>query len=416
MGIKQSTEARQMHGQESPLVTDLFEKCRGFTRAREAQAAGLYPYFIPISGSEGTEVTINGARKIMLGSNNYLGLTHDPRVLEAAEAAARQYGSGCTGSRFLNGTLDLHEKLEAELADFVKKEAALVFSTGFQTNLGAIATLAGRGDAVIIDKLDHACIVDGAILSQGTVYRFNHNDIGHFERVMEKVEREVPHGGKMVIVDGVFSMEGDVADLPNIIPVVRRHGARILVDEAHSVGVMGKTGAGVHEHFGLTEECDLLMGTFSKSFASIGGFIAGDESVMHYLKHHARTLIFSASMPPYAVATVRQCLRIIQSEPERRQQLWRNKDRLQKGLESLGFNTGGTTTPIIPIIVGDLHGTFVFWKELFDAGIFTNPVIPPAVPEKTSRIRTSLMATHTDELIDEALGIFQKVGKRLGLI
>lgn len=399
---------------EPPL--DLFEKCRGFTRAKEAQAAGLYPYFIAISGSEGTEVSIDGSRKIMLGSNNYLGLTHDPRVIQAAETAARLYGSGCTGSRFLNGTLDLHEKLEAELADYMGKEAALVFSTGFQTNLGVIATLVGRQDAVIIDKLDHACIVDGAILSQGHVYRYNHNDVGHLERVFEKIEREVPNGGRLLVVDGVFSMEGDLADLPAIVPLVRRFGARLLVDEAHSVGVMGATGAGVHEHFEMTDDCDLVMGTFSKSFASIGGFVAGDDSVMHYLKHHARTLIFSASMPPYAVATVRECLRIMRTEPERRDALWRNKERFQSGLQALGFDTGSTTTPIVPIIVGGMNETFIFWRALYDAGIFTNPVIPPAVPERTSRIRTSLMATHTDALIDEALGIFAKVGKQVGLI
>ncbi|MCC7140494.1 MAG: aminotransferase class I/II-fold pyridoxal phosphate-dependent enzyme [Candidatus Eisenbacteria bacterium] len=395
---------------------DLFDKCRGFTRAKEAQAAGLYPYFIPISGSEGTEVRIEGERKIMLGSNNYLGLTHDPRVLDAAEGAARTYGSGCTGSRFLNGTLDLHEKLERELAEYVGKEAALVFSTGFQTNLGIIATLAGRDDAVILDKLDHACIIDGAILSQANVYRFNHNDVAHLEKVMQRVERELPRAGKLVVVDGIFSMEGDIADLPRIIPVVRKYGARILVDEAHSVGVMGPGGSGVHEHFGLSDDCDLLMGTFSKSFASIGGFAASTENTIHYLKHHARSLIFSASMPPYAVATVREALRIARAEPERRDRLWANQRRLKDGLEALGFNLGTTTTPVVPVIVGETQKTFVFWKTLFEMGVFTNPVIPPAVPEHTSRIRTSLMATHTGELIDEALEIFQRAGKKVGLI
>ncbi len=395
---------------------DLFEKCRTFTRAKEAQAAGLYPYFIPISGSEGTEVHVDGKRKIMLGSNNYLGLTHDPRVLDAAEKAARTYGTGCTGSRFLNGTLDLHEKLEHELAQYVGKESALVFSTGFQTNLGIIATLVQRDDAVILDKLDHACIIDGAVLSQGHVYRYNHNDVAHLEKVMQRVERDHPDAGKLVVVDGIFSMEGDIADLPNIIPVVKKYGARILVDEAHSVGVMGPRGTGVAEHFGMTEECDLLMGTFSKSFASIGGFAAGTENTIHYLKHHARTLIFSASMPPYAVATVREALKIAQAEPERRDHLWRNQRQLKEGLESLGFNLGTTTTPVVPVIVGELERTFIFWKTLFEMGVFTNPVIPPAVPERTSRIRTSLMATHTPALIEEALEIFKKAGKHVGLI
>jgi 8-amino-7-oxononanoate synthase len=401
---------------DRPGFVDLFDRCRRYTRAKEAQAAGLYPYFIPISGSEGTEVVIDGHRKIMLGSNNYLGLTHDPRVMAKAEEAARLYGSGCTGSRFLNGTLDLHEKLEAELAEYVGKEAALVFSTGFQTNLGVIATLAQRGDAIIIDKLDHASIIDGAKLSAGTVYRFNHGDMAALERMLERAHRDLPNGGKIVVVDGIFSMEGDIADLPEIIPICRRYGARLLVDEAHSVGVMGPTGAGVHEHFGVTDECDVLVGTFSKSFASIGGFAAGDEPVMHYIKHHARSLIFSASMPPYAVATVRECLRIMKTEPELRERLWHNKQRLQEGLDSLGFDTGTTTTPIIPIMVGPLVQTFRFWRALLDNGVFTNPVIPPAVPEGTSRIRISLMASHTDALIDEALEKIKKAGEQVGLI
>jgi len=401
---------------DRPGFVDLFDRCRRYTRAKEAQAAGLYPYFIPISGSEGTEVIIDGDRKIMLGSNNYLGLTHDPRVLAKAEEAARLYGSGCTGSRFLNGTLDLHEKLEAELAEYVGKEAALVFSTGFQTNLGVIATLAQRGDAIIIDKLDHASIIDGAKLSAGTVYRFNHGDLAGLERMLERAHRDLPNGGKIVVVDGIFSMEGDIADLPEIIPICRRYGARLLVDEAHSVGVMGPTGAGVHEHFGVTDECDVLVGTFSKSFASIGGFAAGDEPVMHYIKHHARPLIFSASMPPYAVATVRECLRIMKTEPELREKLWHNKQRLQEGLDALGFDTGTTTTPIIPIMVGPLVQTFQFWRALLDNGVFTNPVIPPAVPEGTSRIRISLMASHTDALIDEALEKIKKAGQQAGLI
>ncbi|MEZ4647434.1 MAG: aminotransferase class I/II-fold pyridoxal phosphate-dependent enzyme [Candidatus Eisenbacteria bacterium] len=400
----------------SSTAHDLFDKCRGFTRAREAKEAGLYPYFIPISGSEGSEVVIDGERKIMLGSNNYLGLTHDPRVMEAAATAAAKYGTGCTGSRFLNGTLDLHLELEAELAEFLGKEAALVFSTGFQTNLGAIATLGQRNDAIITDKLDHASIIDGARLSSATRYRYNHADVHHLDQVLEKAGHECPDGGKLVIVDGIFSMEGDVADLPAIVPVCRKHNARLMVDEAHSVGVMGDTGAGVHEYFHLTKDCDVIVGTFSKSFASIGGFVAGDEQVIHYIQHHARSLIFSASMAPYSVATVRECLRIIRTEPELRARLWRNKERLHEGLKSLGFDLGTTTTPIIPVIVGGLEDTFRFWRALLDIGVFTNPVIPPAVPEGTCRIRTSLMASHTDELIDEALGKFEKAGKLVGLI
>lgn len=406
----------QTAGPETSTPVDLFDKCRKFTRAREAQAAGLYPYFVAIEDSEGTEVKVDGKRKIMLGSNNYLGLTHDPRVMEAAEQAARRYGTGCTGSRFLNGTLDLHEKLEVELAEFLGKPSALVFSTGFQTNLGIISAVVGRDDVVVIDKLDHACIVDGAILSQGRIYRFNHNDMNHLEVVLQRARRQHPEAGILLVVDGIFSMEGDVADLPRIVPLARKYGARLLVDEAHSMGVSGPTGAGVAEQFGLTGETDLLMGTFSKSFASIGGVAAGDDDSIHYIKHMARTMIFSASMPPYAVATVRACLRVLRAEPERRERLWRNARRLKQGLESMGFDTGRSTTPIIPIVVGNTERTFIFWRVLFDAGVFTNPVIAPAVPENAARIRTSLMATHTDALIDEALELIGAAGRSMGLI
>ena len=397
-----------------PLGMDLFQKCYEFTRADEAKAAGLYPFFIPIEGSEGTVVTIAGEKKIMLGSNNYLGLTHDPRVLARAEEVARRYGTGCTGSRFLNGTLDLHEKLEHDLARLVHKEAALVFSTGFQVNLGVISTLVAKGDTVIIDKLDHASIVDGCRLALGDTLRFRHNDIADLERILHRASRHP--GGKLVVVDGIFSMEGDLSDLPRIVPLAKRYGARLMVDEAHSVGVMGPSGAGTAEHFGLQDDVDILMATFSKSFASIGGFVAGDDKVIQYVKHHARSLIFSASMPPYAVATVQACLDILRSEPERRAQLWRNAEFLKQGIQSLGFNTGPCESPVIPIIVGDITGTFIFWKELLKDGVFTNPVIAPAVPENSSRIRTSVMASHTEDLLSQALDIFKRAGKRVGLI
>jgi 8-amino-7-oxononanoate synthase len=408
--------ASRLSAADAPRYADLFARCGRYTHAKETQAAGVYPYFLPISGSEGTEVVIDGERKIMLGSNNYLGLTHDPRVLEAAERAARRYGSGCTGSRLLNGTLDLHEQLEAELAAFVGKPAAIVFSTGYQSNVGIIAALAHRGDAVILDKLDHASIVDGAKLSGAHVYRFRHADIAALERMLARAHRDVPSGGAMVVVDGVFSMEGDLADLPAIVAVCQRAGARLVVDEAHSVGVLGRTGAGVHEHFGVTDQCDILIGTFSKSLASIGGFAAGDETVLHYVRHHARALIFSASIPPYAAATVRECLRIIRTEPDLRQRLWRNRQRLMDGLRALGFDTGTSATPIVPIVVGESARTFFFWRALFDHGVFTNPVIPPAVPEGGSRIRTSVMASHTDALIDEALERIEKAGRQVGVI
>jgi len=391
----------------------LFDKCRNFTRAREIQAAGLYPYFKPISRSEDTVVVIEGKERIMMGSNNYLGLTHHPEVLTAARAALERFGSGCTGSRFLNGTLDLHEQLEAELADFLGKEACLVFSTGYQANLGVISGLVGRGDVVFLDKLDHASIVDGAKMSHGETVRFNHGDLAGLERKMQRV----PEGtGTMVIVDGVYSMEGDVADVPNLLKVTQRLGAALALDDAHSIGVLGPKGDGTAAHFGLTDEVDLIVGTFSKSLASIGGFAAGTENVIHYLKHHSRPLIFTAALPPANTAGVLAALHVMQREPERRDQLWTNTRRLQQGLRSLGFDIGPTETPIVPVLIGPLEKTFLFWRRLFDAGVFTNPVVPPAVPPSLCRLRTSLMATHTADQIDRALDTFATLGKELGVI
>jgi 8-amino-7-oxononanoate synthase len=394
--------------------TDIFQKCYDFTRVDEIKAAGLYPYFIPIEGSEGTVVTIAGERKIMLGSNNYLGLTHDPRVLARAEQVGRQYGTGCTGSRFLNGTLDLHEKLELDLARLVRKEAALVFSTGFFVNMGVISTLVARGDYVIIDKHDHASIVDGCRLALGETLRFRHNDMADLERVLKKSCHK--SCGKLVVVDGIFSMEGDLSRLPEIVPLAKRYGARMMVDEAHSLGVMGATGAGTAEHFGLTDQIDLIMATFSKSFASIGGFVAAEAKVISYIKHNARSLMFSAALPPYAVATVQACLDILKTEPERRERLWRNAEFMKNGIQSLGFNTGPCESPVIPVIVGPIEGTFIFWKELLKGGVFTNPVIPPAVPENACLIRTSVMASHTEDQLSRALEVFKQAGKKVGLI
>ena len=391
----------------------LFEKCYRYTTAREVQATGFYPYFRAIEESHDTEVVVDGHRKVMVGSNNYLGLTHHPKVLAAAEQALRRYGSGCTGSRFLNGTLDLHEQLENELAAYLKKEAALVFSTGFQTNLGVIGALVGRNDHIFSDKLNHASIIDASRLSFGTVHRYGHNDMEALERQLKKVG-DAP--GKLIITDGIFSMEGDIADLPAITSLAEVHGAKVMVDDAHAFGVLGSTGAGTAEHFGLEDDVDLIVTTFSKSLASIGGVVAGPEPVIHYLKHHARPLIFSASMPPSAVATVLAALRVLRDEPERLEALWRNTRRMQEGLRELGYDIGGSETPVVPVVIGELDRMLVFWKELFDAGVFTNPVTPPAVPEDSCRLRISLMATHTDEHVDRVLEAFAAVGRQMEVI
>ncbi len=390
----------------------LFEKCRNFTRAREVQAMGLYPYFTPIQESEDTVVKIDGKSKVMMGSNNYLGLTHHPKVLEAAEAALHKYGSGCTGSRFLNGTLDLHEQLEANLAEFLGKESCLVFSTGYQANLGLVSGLVGRGETVFLDKLDHASIVDGAKLSFGEVVRFNHGDLAHLERKLASENAR----GAMVIVDGVFSMEGDIADLPKLAPLIQKYGAALAVDDAHSIGVLGPTGAGTADHFGITSEIDLIVGTFSKSLASIGGYVAGDEYVIHYLKHHARPLIFTAALPASNTAGVLAALEILRSEPERRASLWENTKHLASGLRDMGYEIGLTETPIVPVLIGPLEKTFIFWRKLFDAGVFTNPVVPPAVPPSQCRLRASVMATHTADQIDFALDAFRVIGRDLGVL
>jgi len=382
---------------------NLLEKSVRFTRAREAQAAGYYPFFIPIEASSGAEVMVRGEPKIMMGSNNYLGLTHHPHVLAAATAALTRYGSGCTGSRFLSGTLDLHEELEEKLARFLGKEAALVFSTGYQTNLGTVATLIGRGDYIFMDKLNHASLVDSARLAYGKVCRYPHNDVKALERQLAQAP---PTAGKLIVTDGVFSMEGDIAKLPDIVTLAETYDADVLVDDAHALGVLGECGGGTAQHFGLEEKTSLIVATFSKSLAAIGGVVAGPEPVIHFLKHHARPLIFSASMPPTAIATVLAALEVIEQEPELRERLWRNTRRMQEGLKSLGYNIGDSETPIIPVMIGDLSVLAVQWRALFNAGVFTNPVIPPAVPINSCRLRISMMATHTDEQIDFVLDLF----------
>ena len=393
---------------------DLFEKCHNFTIAREAIAAGYYPYFTVLDdNSEGTEVVIGGRKVIMIGSNNYLGLTTDIRVRQAAVDATRKYGTSCTGSRFLNGTLELHVEAERRLAKFVGKEAALVFSTGMQTNLGTISALVDKGDVVIIDKEDHASIVDGCRLALGQMKRYIHNDMASLDKVLRSCPASA---GKLVVVDGIFSMGGDIAPLPDIVKLCKKYDARLMVDDAHSLGVLGDHGRGTADHFGVTDQVDLIMGTFSKSFASLGGFIAGDDVVMHYIQHHARSFIFSASMPAANVAAVLAALDIMEHEPERIERLWHITEKMRTGFKALGFDIGNSQTPVIPIMIGDDMKTIFTWKALFEAGVYTNTVIPPAVPPNQSLLRTSYMATHTDEQLDRVLAVFEKVGKEMGLI
>ena len=393
-------------------MTDIFEKCYEWRIARDAMEHGIYPYFIPLSENEGTEVLYKGHRMIMCGSNNYLGLTTHPKVREAAIEAVKRFGTSCTGSRFLNGTLEMHHQLEHELAEYVGKEAALVFSTGMQANLGAVSAIVGRGDYVILDKDDHASIVDGARLSYGKMERFRHNDVEHLETVLKSLPAD---NGKFVVVDGVFSMGGDLAPLPEMLPIIQKYGARIMVDDAHGIGVVGG-GRGTAWQLGVNDQVDLVMSTFSKSFASLGGFIAGKEEVVHYIKHFARSMIFSASIPPANAAAALASLQIMRDEPERVTRVNVIADKMRKGFRELGFNTGESVTPIIPIIIGDDDRTFYFWKRLFDSGVFVNPIISPATPPGYQLLRTSYMATHTDSQLDHVLEVFEKVGKEIGII
>jgi 8-amino-7-oxononanoate synthase len=390
----------------------LFEKCRNWTAAKELKDAGLYPFFMPLDETEGTEVTIGDKRLVMIGSNNYLGLTTHPKVREAAIEATRKFGTSCTGSRFLNGTLAWHLDLEERLAEYMEKDAALVFSTGYQVNVGTISSLVGRNDFVITDKDDHASIVDGCRLSFGKMKRFRHNNPEDLERVLGRLPQE---RGKLVVVDGVFSMAGDIAPLPDIVEICQRCGAQLMVDDAHSIGVLGG-GKGTSIHLGVSDGVDLVMGTFSKSFASLGGFIAGPEAVIHYIQHHARSLMFSASMPPGNVAAVSAALDVMIEEPERIRRVNQIGDYMRQEFQKLGFDTGPSQTPIIPIIIGDQNATFLTWRLLFEEGVYTNPVISPAVPADQSLLRTSYMATHTDDQLAFVLEKFEKIGKMLDLI
>ena len=395
---------------------DLFDKCSTFTAANKVREAGIYPYFRPLQSAPGDEVIIDGQKCLMIGSNNYLGLVGHPKVNEAAINAVKKFGSGCTGSPFLNGTLDLHLELQQRLAKFAGTEDALVFSTGFQTNLGTISCLVSKNDALVIDRQVHACIVDACRLSYGKTYKFAHNDMEDLDRVLAKVREVNTRGGILIAVDGIFSMEGDIIDLPSLVNVADKYGAKVLIDDAHSVGVLGRTGAGTAEHFGLRDRVDLTIGTFSKSFAAQGGFAAGKHEVIDYVRHFGRALIFSASITPSSAAAVLAALDIIESEPERREQLWKNAFRMQREIHNLGFDIGHTATPIIPIIVGDDMACFEFWKALFDNGVYTNPVVSPAVAPGGALIRTSYTATQTDAQLDRVLEVLAKVGREKGLI
>jgi len=392
---------------------DIFQKCSDFKDAETIRGLGLYPYFRIIASGQDPVVSMDGNRVIMLGSNNYLGLTNHPEIKAAAAEALAAYGTGTAGSRFLNGTLDIHVELEDRLAEFMNREAALTFSTGFQVNLGVISSLADRRDVLILDNLDHACILDGARLSFGRVLKYRHNEMDSLEERLRSIE---PDHGSLIVVDGVFSMEGDVADLPGIVELKKRFGVRLMVDDAHGVGVMGEHGRGTAEHFGVEDETDLVMGTFSKALAAVGGFVAGDRSVIEWVKHHARSLMFSAAPPPASVASVIKALEIIEREPELRTRLWEHTHYMKREFENLGFDTGDSASPVIPLLVGEDMTAFKMTIRLQEEGVFVNPVITPAVPPHRAMIRTSYMANHTRDHLDQALEAVAKVGRELGVI
>ncbi len=393
-------------------MADLFDKIHNFTAVKEARAQGIYPYFLPLQNSEGATATFEGREVVMIGSNNYLGLTTHPKVRQAAIDAIAEYGTSCTGSRFLNGTLELHLELERRLARFMGSEAALTFTTGYQANVGTITALVGKGDYVICDKEDHASIVDGCLMCYGEMRRFSHNDVSSLDAVLARIPE---NAGKLVVVDGVYSMGGDIAPLPQIIAICKKHGARIMVDDAHSIGVLGN-GRGTAAHFGVEDDVDVTMGTFSKSFASVGGFISGKADTLEYIQHAARTIIFSASLPPANAATVLACLDILEADTSVIENLWDNAEYMRTNLKRLGYNIGRSNTPIIPLIIGDYMRTGMAWRGLLNGGVYTNPVVPPGVPPNMSLLRTSYTATHTRAHLDRALTVLDEVGRALDLI
>ena len=395
-------------------MSDILEKCRNYKDAKLAMKMGIYGYFQPIESAQGPEVMLGGKKYIMAGSNNYLGLADDPEMKKAAAEAALKYGTGCAGSRFLNGNTIFHDQLEQRLARFKRKEAGLLFSTGYQMNLGVVSCLVKKGDYAIVDKLDHASILDGVKLSDGEMVRFKHNDPADLDRVLAKLPEE---SGKLIIVDGVFSMEGDICPLPDIVKIAKKYGARIIVDDAHATGIIGKTGRGTCEYFGLENgEVDLVVGTCSKTFANVGGFVVGDADVIHYIRHNARSQIFSAALPPASVASINKALELIENDTSRRDNLFRMTDNLKKGLRELGYDLGHSTTPVIPVHVGSNENCFKMWRALHELGIFSNPVVSPAVPPGHALMRLTLMATHTDEHVQKIIEAFAKAGREVGVI
>ena len=398
----------------------LFDKCHRFFDPSgdyaQVKQADLYPYFRPIERQEGSRAIMNGEEIIMAGSNNYLGLTSDPRVKKAAQDAVEKYGTGCTGSRFLNGTLDLHLRLEDRLAEHMGKDKAVLFSTGYMTNEGVIAAIAGRNDIIFSDKDNHACIVAGTQVSLAETRRYRHNDLDHLRQMMERAHDEKPDAGKLIATDGVFSMSGKIARVPELVDLANEFNAALMLDDAHAIGVIGPGGTGSAATFGLKDEVDLITGTFSKSFSSLGGFAVGDRDVIEYIRHESSPHIFSASMPPANVATVLKCLDILEEEPERLERLWEISDYMREGFRTLGFDVWDSETPIIPVVVGDMKTCFTFWRDLLEEGVFVNAVVPPAVPKGQALMRTSYMATHTDDELDRILEAFHRVGKKHGVI
>ncbi|MBO7237724.1 MAG: pyridoxal phosphate-dependent aminotransferase family protein [Elusimicrobiaceae bacterium] len=395
-------------------MSDIFEKCRNYQDAKRAMELGVYGYFQPIESAQGPEIILHGKKYIMAGSNNYLGLADDPEMKKAASEAAAKYGTGCAGSRFLNGNTIFLEQLEQHLARFKRRQAALVFSAGYQMNLGVVSCLLKKGDYAIVDKLDHASILDGVRLSGADMVRFKHNDMADLERVLAKLPAD---SGKLIIVDGVFSMEGDICPLPEIVKLAKKFGARTIVDDAHATGILGKTGRGTCEHFGLENgEVDLVVGTCSKTFATVGGFVVGDEDIIHFIRHNARSQIFSAALPPASVASINKALDLIENDTSRRDNLFRMTNNLKKGLRELGYDLGHSTTPVIPVHVGSNENCFKMWRALHELGIFSNPVVSPAVPPGHALMRLTLMATHTDEHVQKIIDAFAEAGRAVGVI